>query len=365
MRAVRRFGASVADRLAVRDVRSGDLEACARLLAGRIQRDRQLTSLLPVAFEDEARCVEVLGTLLAEPLADGAVAEADGAIVAFAFGQRALHAADHWLAQYFPPRVVSIPFHGHAASESVDTAAAYRALYGHLSDGWVAGGFFNHRAEFLAADAEQRELWFRLGFGAITTYAGRDTAPSDAPRGPIPAGALGTGIEIRRATSEDHAEVDRLESVNGRFHSVGPVFWPYLWDDVRESASGLSKYALERDRHGIFLATRSTDAGSETLGMQMLFSGMAFGPVSATPERTAYLFHGIVDPDLRGGGVGSALFDRSLDWARESGHEYVTLHYASMNPLGGPFWESRGFDAITYSAERRIDERVAWARPRG
>jgi len=347
----------VADRVSVRDVASSDLEVCARLLAARHQRDRQRTSLLPDAFEDEARCLELLGTLLAEPLANGAVAEVHGEVVAFAFGQRALHAADHWLAQYFPPRSIGIPFHGHAASDSIETATAYRALYGYLSDDWVAGGFFNHRVDFLAGDDEQRELWFRLGFGAITTYAGRDVSP-------IESGALAAGIEIRRATPEDHAEVDRLESVNGRFHNAGPVFWPYLWDDVRESASGLSKYALERDRHGIFLATRTSAAGRpETLGMQMLFSGMAFGSAVATPERAAYLFHGIVDPDLRGGGVGSALLEHSLDWARDSGHEYVTLHYASMNPLGGPFWESRGFDAITYSAERRIDERVAWARP--
>jgi GNAT superfamily N-acetyltransferase len=343
----------VADRFTVRDVKSSDLDVCARLLAERHQRDRQRTALLPDAFEDEARCVELLGTLQAEPLAYGAVAEVQGEVVAFIFGQRALHAADHWLAQYFPPRSIGIPFHGHAASPSTDTATAYRALYGNLSDRWVAGGFFNHRVDFLAADDEQREVWFRLGFGAVTTYAGRDVSP-------IPAGALGEGIEVRRATPEDHVEVDRLESVNGRFHNAGPVFWPYLWDDVRESASGLSKYALERDRHGIFLATR----GTETLGMQMLFSGMAFGSAVATPERAAYLFHGVVDPDLRGGGVGSALVTESLDWARESGHDYITLHYASMNPLGGPFWESRGFEAITYSAERRIDERVAWARPR-
>jgi len=343
----------VTERLTVRNAAARDLEACARLLAARHARDRTRAAMLPEAFEDPDRCAELLAPLFADASVDGAVAEAGGQVVAFMFGQRALRAADHWLAQYFPPRSAGVPFQGHAAAPEVDALTAYRALYGQLSDGWVAGGFFSHRVEFAAADAEQRELWFRLGFGAITTYAGRDVSP-------IESRPLEAGTEIRRATVEDHAEVDRLESMNGRFHYQGPVFWPYLWDDVRESASGLSKYALERDRHGIFLATR----GAETLGMQMLFSGMAFGPVTATPERTAYLFHGIVDPDLRGGGVGTALLERSLDWARDSGHEYVTLHYASMNPLGGPFWESRGFQALTYSAERRVDERVAWARPR-
>ena len=349
----------MADRVTVRDATSADLEACAALLAARHRRDRARMAMLPPAFEDEARCAELLGPLLADPLAGGAVAEAGGEVVAFACGLRALHAADHWLAQYFPPRVVGISFHGHATAEGIDREAAYRALYGHLSDRWVAAGFFNHRVDFFADDDELREIWFRMGFGAVTTYAGRDVSPTE----PAP---LGDGIEIRRATPEDHAEVDRLEAVNGRFHHAGPVFWPFLWEDVRASASGLSKYALERDRHGIFLATRTSEDGvPETLGMQMLFAGMAFGPPAATPERAAYLFHGIVEPDLRGGGVGSALLARSLEWARDSGHDYITLHYASMNPLGGPFWESRGFETIAYSAERRIDDRVAWARPRG
>ena len=343
----------MADRVTVRDATPGDLEVCASLLAARHARDRERTAMLPDAFESAERCAEVLRPLFGEPMADGAVGEAGGEVVAFMFGQRALHAADHWLAQYFPPRVVGIPLHGHAGAGTGDPGAEYRALYGYLSERWVGSGFFDHRVDFAAADEAQRELWFQLGFGALTTYAGRETAP-------IESRPLDGEIEIRRATPEDHAEVERLEAVNGRFHHAGPMFWPFLWEDVRESAGGLSKYALSRDRHAIFLATR----GAETLGMQMLFSGMAFGPPAATPEQAAYLFHGVVDPDLRGGGVGSALLEQSLDWARESGHGHITLHYASMNPVGGPFWERRGFEPIVTSAGRHIDERVAWARPR-
>jgi GNAT superfamily N-acetyltransferase len=99
--------------------------------------------------------------------------------------------------------------------------------------------------------------------------------------------------------------------------------------------------------------------------MQMLFAGMAFGPRLVTPEGWAYLFHGVVDPEQRGGGVGTALLERSLDWARADKHGGITLHYATMNPLAGPFWGARGFEPIAYSAERTVDRRVAWARPRG
>jgi GNAT superfamily N-acetyltransferase len=361
----------VAERLAVRDVAARDLDACARLLAGRHRRDRARLPILPAAFDQPGECAGVLGELLADEAASGAVAERGGEVVGFMFGRRALHAPDHWLAQYFPPRSIGIPIHGHAAAEGVDTLATYRGLYGHLAGRWVDGGFFTHRADFLASDAEQRDAWFQLGFGAVTTYAGRDARPLDVTV------TLGEGIEVRRGTVEDLAEVERLESVNGRFHHGSPVFWPYLWEDVRASASGLSKYALGTERHAIFLATRGAPrtGGTETLGMQMLFAGMAFGPRLVTPEGWAYLFHGVVDPERRGGGVGTALLERSLDWARANSHGSdrdagipgggITLHYATMNPLAGPFWGARGFEPIAYSAERTVDRRVAWARPRG
>lgn len=339
-------------RVTVRDVTVNDLASCAGLLSSRHRRDRIRNSLLPEAFESTEQCLKILRSLFHEPTTDGAVAEVGSEIVAFMFGQQALHAADHWLAQYFPPRVIGIPLHGHAGSNHDVIVASYRALYGYLADRWTASGFFDHRVDFSATDETQRELWFELGFGALTKYAGRNTAP-------IASDLLHQEITIRQATPEDHTEVERLEQVNSRFHHSGPVFWPFLWNDVRESASGLSRYALSRDRHAIFIATRQT----ETLGMQMLFSAMAFGPQIATHQQSAYLFHAIVESSLRGEGIGRALLNRALDWARDSGHSAITLHYASMNQIGGSFWENHGFETIAYSASRHIDERLSWAKP--
>jgi hypothetical protein len=53
-----------------------------------------------------------------------------------------------------------------------------------------------------------------------------------------------------------------------------------------------------------------------------------------------------------------------LSWAGELGYQQMTLHYATMNPSGGPFWQRHGFEALEIAVERQIDERVAWAQPR-
>ncbi len=345
----------MAETMTVRDAVAGDLDRCAALLAGRHARDRARTTVLPERFESAEACVQLLAPLFGSGTANGAVAEVGGELIGFMFGTRAMHAPDHWLAQYVPPRSLSVPVHGHGAAEGVDLLRVYGSLYGQLAVGWTEGGFFRHRIGIPAGDPEQREVWFQLGFGAAITYAARDVSR-------LGSAALASDISIREATVEDQGEVERLEQVNSRFHNQSPVFWPYVWDDVAESASGLTSYALDREHSAVFLATR----GMETLGMQLLFSGDAIrlGSRLSTQEGSVYLNHGIVDPDVRGGGVGTALLEQSLSWAREVGYQQMTLHYATMNPSGGPFWQRHGFMPLEYAVERHIDERVAWARPR-
>jgi GNAT superfamily N-acetyltransferase len=58
------------------------------------------------------------------------------------------------------------------------------------------------------------------------------------------------------------------------------------------------------------------------------------------------------------------LLEQSLNWAREVGYGQMTLHYATMNPSGGPFWQRHGFKTLEYTVERHVDERVAWSGPR-
>ena len=343
------------ERMMVRNAVASDLKGCAALLAARHARDRARTAALPERFDASKACVELLAPLFGSGTANGAVAEIDGELVGFMFGHRAMHAPDHWLAQYVPPRSLSVPVHGHGVAEGVDLLRVYGSLYAQLAVGWTKGGFFRHRIGIPAGDPEQREVWFQLGFGAAITYASRDVSP-------LRSAALASDISIREATVEDQGEVERLEELNSRFHNQSPVFWPYVWDDVAESASGLTSYALDREHSAVFLATR----GMETLGMQLLFSGAAIrlGSGLSTQEGSVYLNHGIVDPDVRGGGVGTALLEQSLSWAREVGYGQMTLHYATMNPSGGPFWQRHGFTPMEYTVERQVDERVAWARPR-
>lgn len=77
-----------------------------------------------------------------------------------------------------------------------------------------------------------------------------------------------------------------------------------------------------------------------------------------------YLFEGVVASDSRGGGIGGALLKHSMAWAAQAGFETCTLHFASGNPLGAPFWLGHGFVPVEHTMQHVIDARVAWGRPK-
>ena len=88
-----------------------------------------------------------------------------------------------------------------------------------------------------------------------------------------------------------------------------------------------------------------------------------FTPPIIKGDTNVYLFEGIVARDTRGGGIGTALLKESMAWASRSGFESCTLHFASGNPLGAPFWLGHGFVPVEHTMANVVDERVAWGRP--
>jgi GNAT superfamily N-acetyltransferase len=91
------------------------------------------------------------------------------------------------------------------------------------------------------------------------------------------------------------------------------------------------------------------------------FMPPAFLSPMALPDRTIYLFQGIVTQDARAGGVGSAILSKGVEWARGKGYDHIALHFATANVPGAKFWQSSGFAPVEYGMRRHIDERIAWA----
>lgn len=337
----------VAD-LTVRAARSADLDAAAELLAARHRRDRVRAPHLDVRLEDPGGARGLIAPLFANPRAQGAVAETGGRLVGFLFGEQMLFAPTEMASLFVPPHSISMPVEGHAVAEGHDAVPIYRALYGALAADWVDAGFFVHRCAIPAGDPDVQEAWVSLGFGRYLTAATRTTAPVERN--------AGGAIEVQRASPEDIEVVMELAEHLNSWHRQSPMFWPLL----RTPESAAREFNLAQLRGGdlpYFVAYRD----GTPVAMQT-FLRPGFTPPIVTPGSNVYLFEGVVSGAARGGGVGSALLGHSMAWARTAGYETCTLHFAAPNPSGGPFWLGHGFEPVEHTMERRIDERVAWAR---
>ncbi len=339
--------------LAVRPLVDGDIEGCAALLAGRHARDRARLPALPPRFEQPSECEALVREIFAGDRVSGAAAEREGTLAGFVIGQRNLHAQDGFAAQFDGNRTVHIPSAGHAVAPGEDMAAIYNALYATLAEQWTDEGFFTHGVALSHGDNGLNEAWNLLGFGGKTTLAVRDTRPLDRSRS-------GRSIEVRRATSEDGEVVGHFLDLEARFHRQSPIFWPYLALDTARASREFRDATLASDENAVFLAFE----GSRAIAMLLFLAGTGFGPPLSSPDRCVYLFEGITEPDTRGGGAGSALVDHAFGWARDHGYDYCTLHYATANPSGRPFWLGHGREPYEDNWVRHVDERIVWARPR-
>lgn len=334
----------------VRAFTADDIAQAGVLLAERQARERARQPLLNKTFEDPSAATELVRRVFEGSDRIGAAAIVDGRFAGFLLGELELLDPRSLPAQFSPPYTLSMPVHGHAVAPWADAVDVYRSLYGHLAGTAVERGFFEHRVNIIAGDRAAEEAWMNIGFGRGLACAARATS--------LPVPGVGTnGVEIHRAAAEDIDVVMHLEETNERHHYAAPVFWPFL-PATHAAARQYQQRLLEDPRSAHFVAYRD----GRPLGMNTFNPPDWINPLMKS-ERMTYLFQGVVEEDVRGTGVGQALLEQGMAWARDQGFESCALHFATANGAGAHFWLKHGFVPVEYSMARHIDERIAWARP--
>ncbi|UCB42742.1 MAG: GNAT family N-acetyltransferase [Dehalococcoidales bacterium] len=309
------------------------IEAAASLVAARYRTERELNKSLPARYEKPDAILERL-----RPFANG---RADIAVMCQ--GQL----KGFLLGLIFPLRGVRTawsPDWGHAVNPVRDYET-YREMYTALAPRWVANGCFDHAVTVLAHERAVSDAWFSLGFGMAGIDALRDLSPvKGAP----------SKVEIRRATLEDIDVVLRLTVGLQRHLATSPIFMP------------LMTYR-ERRFHEEWLSNRDKVLWLASLSREIV-GHMRLGPVDApyapmpvSDKETVAISGAFAWEDHRSRGIGTALLDHSLQWARSAGYKNCSVDFESANILGSRFWHRSGFRPVCYSLVRRIDERIAWA----
>lgn len=325
--------------------RARHVEAAASLLAERHRRDRERDPRLPAAYEVPAACRPSIERALDGQLARGIVASSGGEIIGFGVMSVQLIPQTHFLASFFPVRQASMGYAAHASAAGAEYDV-YREIYGALAEEFVAKGYFDHSVNVAAGDTAVHEAMYSLGFGRTMCAAIRDAGPTEK---------TAAKVDMHLASNEDAEVIFGLSEELTLHHARAPIFHPY----IRESDNAgheMQRGLLDDPANAHWVAYEN----GKPVGMNTFMPPGWLDPLTV-PDKTIYLFQGIVTEDARTGGVGTAILSRGAEWAREQGFEYIALHFATPNLSGARFWQSSGFKPVEYGMRRRIDERIAWA----
>ena len=322
------------------------LDTAADLLADRHRHDRVRDPRLPATFEDPVLCRGQIEQALTTAGAYGVVISDGSEAVGFGMMTPQFIEPTHMLAAFFPPRGVSLGYSAHAAKEGMEYDV-YREMYGALAEHFVDRGIFHHSVAVPALNGAAVDAFNSLGFGRNMACAIRGVDPVDRHAAPI---------EVHQASAEDYPAVEALGEELTLHHARSPIFNPYVRESDPAHHTFIKGLLEDADANAHWIGYEDGKA----VGMNTFMQPFFLSPMTV-PEKTIYLFLGVVTQDARQGGIGSAILSQGVSWAREKGYDNVALHFATANISGAKFWQSSGFQPVEFGMRRTIDDRIAWA----
>lgn len=287
------------------------LDAAATLLERRHHRHREAERLLPKIADFHA---EIEREWHADG-ASGVFAARNGAPAAYLIARPLpTGRSDTWM-------LAGVA--GHAVDGDPEIV---RDTYAAAAAGWAEAGHTRHAVFVPTSERELLDKWFRLSFGASAALAVRETASEPAFDGTV---------TIRRATPDDIDAAARLELAMSESMIPSPSFsgavgqtleeiteeWRGTWDDEQ-----FVHFVAERD--------------GRVVGHSLLYRRP---PDLRVPPDSIDLAQASTEPELRGTGVGRALFAHVLTWAHDAGFPTMVTDWRMTNLLASRFWPRRGF----------------------
>ncbi len=313
-------------------LRQEHVEDSAALFAARYRAGREVVASLPRRYEEGNSVLPQLRNLGGRT--PGVVAIQEGRLCGFLLGQ----VIPSWRGK----RAIYCPEWAHAA-EPESQHEIYRSMYAHLCHRWIANGCFTHLVTVLAHERGAIDACFWSGFGLAAVDAMRALDPL---QGRVPR------IEIRRAGGNDIDIVIRLTHELQRYLAAAPTCLALVEKRGRECF----EQQLADPAHPTWLAYRNSEV-TAVLGLQPANPSACH---IIRDERTVSVCRPFTRAHVRGTGVGTALLDHALAWARSRGHQRCAVDFEPENVPGTRFW-LRHFQPICYTLARHVDERIAWA----
>jgi GNAT superfamily N-acetyltransferase len=303
-------------------------EGSAMVISGR-QAAMDLEPELPANFLDHDEVTERLQGMV-QMKRPGVVAIRDDTMVGFLVG---------FTSQFRGEPTAYSPDWGHAAVAK-DRCDIYRSMYANLASQWVSIGYLSHSVSVLSHDKEAIDAWHSMGFGHFLIDAIRDVGPV---QGSVP------DLSFRRAEAKDIETIMKWDASRQRFLSSSPVFIHFPKADSAED----HERWLSESTNALWIGC----TGCRPIGyVRMEPSNTSRVPIS--DPTTVCISGAFIEAAERGKGVGTALLNRGLEWARSRGYKHCGVDYETANVVGARFWSQKGFRPFCLSLNRRLDPRI-------
>lgn len=240
-----------------------------------------------------------------------------------------------------------VPEYGHALAlgEEVDLLGM---LYAASAERLVREGVHLHLIGHFAADLGTTSALFELGFGAVVREQLRDLSGVGADDG-------SRGTHRARLEHVDHVlqaeawrDVVALAAEHAAFYRESPVFVRKV-ADAQVALADLEAHRADGDQLFVYRE------GGEALGYLII------GPCAGRSEgrllegtSTAQIRSAFTVPAARRRGVGAALLQRAIAWARAAGFERLFVEHETAKLSGGAFWQ-RHFAPYLLFSLRYVD----------
>lgn len=256
----------------------------------------------------------------------GAVAAEQGQVVGYLAGRV--------VEDRFWGRHVWVAHAGHAAREP----ETVRDLYANAAQRWVAEGARLHLA-LVPAVPELVEPWLRLGFAYMQAHGLQESGGTGAA--PLP------GVAVRRGTAEDLAAARALMPIIWEHQTASPTFTGMEIPSEQEYMADWEE-TLADPTYTYFVG----ELDGQVAGHLLLYPEE---PNLATPPGSVYLAVAATLPQARGRGLGVALTEHALAWARAAGYATVHTDWRVPNLQSSRFWPRRGFRETFYRLARQVE----------
>jgi GNAT superfamily N-acetyltransferase len=306
------------------------LDPAVALFRESYRQEREHSPLLPTRLLDDPVWIrDALSTRQNNP---GVAVLQDGQLVAYMI----TGAQFPWKGQ----RAALVPEYGHSAT-TPDKETLYQRMYMHLAQVWVDDHSHLHLIGHLVHDKALQETLYQLGFGAIVAERLRNLSSIDAA----------TDIDVVQER-DAHKLVD-FELEHNRYYPRAPIF---LTRDTDRSA--MLADLDEHEQAGDVFFTYYEDG--------MLRANMIVGHTNPNHEgegfllwdtNTAQVKSAYAQPDVRGKGIGTALLNRAIQWARAQGFARLFVEHETANFYGSHFWRKH-FAPYLYFSMRYVDNTI-------